>query len=310
MKSRNWIRIIEVGPRDGLQNEKKSLDLSTRIELIKRLADSGLKQIEVGAFVSPKWVPQMSESVDVAKEIVRLQELKQIAADVEFTSLVPNMRGMEDALKTGLKEVAIFGSCSEAFSKKNINCSIAESFVRFRSVAEVAHRHKFKLRGYLSVAFGCPYEGKVSEQRVVRLVRAMVKLGVYEVSIGDTIGVATPKQVESLLKKVKRVSSLDKIAMHFHDTRGTALANVYASLKEGVRAFDSSIGGLGGCPYAKGASGNLATEDLVYLLKGMGLKTSADLEKLIHLRKWLEEKIGHELPAKVSRAGLPPGDIF
>jgi hydroxymethylglutaryl-CoA lyase len=310
MKTRNLIRIVEVGPRDGLQNEKLTLDVHTRVDLIKKLSDAGLRRIEIGSFVSPKWVPQMADSVGLAKEITRLQDLKQLPQDVQFACLVPNMRGMEDALKTGVKEVAIFAACSESFSKKNINCSIAESFLRFRSVQEMAQRHKIKLRGYLSVAFGCPYEGKVSETRVVRLVRAMVKLGVYDISIGDTIGVATPKQVESLVKKIKRVTTLDKISMHFHDTRGTALANVCAALKMGVKSFDSSVGGLGGCPYAKGASGNLATEDLVYLLAAMGYKTGVDLEKLIATAKWIEGKIGHDLPAKVSKAGIPPSDLF
>jgi hydroxymethylglutaryl-CoA lyase len=205
---------------------------------------------------------------------------------------------MEDALKSGIQEVAIFAACSETFSKKNINCSIAESFIRFRQVLAMAKYHKIKVRGYLSTAFGCPYEGRVSESRVVRLVRALFKMGVYEVSVGDTIGVATPKQVVSLIKKIKKVAPLRNIAMHFHDTRGTALANVYASYELGVRAFDSSVGGLGGCPYAKGATGNLATEDLVYMLKGMGVPLNVDLEKLIQIRKWMEEKVERELPAR------------
>lgn len=301
------VKIIEVGPRDGLQNEKKVLDLPTRLELIKKLVDSGLKRIEIAAFVSPNWVPQMAGSLDLVKEVLKFQESHPPAKDVRFSALVPNARGMEDALKSGIHEVAIFGACSETFSKKNINCSIAESFLRFRQVMEMAHYHKVKVRGYLSTAFGCPYEGKVAETRVLRLIRSMIKLGVYEVSVGDTIGVATPKQVESLVKKIKRIVPLSKIAMHFHDTRGTSLANVYASYKLGVRAFDSSVGGLGGCPYAKGASGNLATEDLIYLLKGMGISTSVDLEKLINTSHWAQQKLEHDLPSRVSRAGLPKG---
>jgi len=297
------IRVVEVGPRDGLQNEKKVLDSPTRIELIRKLAETGLKRIEIGAFVSPQWVPQMAGTLDLAREILRLQKTGLINPDIQLSALVPNARGMEDALKSGLTEVAIFGACSETFSKKNINCSIAESFVRFRQVLEMAKYHKIKVRGYLSTAFGCPYEGRVAESRVVRLVRAMVKMGVYEVSVGDTIGVATPRQVISLIKKLKRVAKPRQMAMHFHDTRGTSLANVCASLELGIRTFDSSVGGLGGCPYAKGASGNLASEDLVYLLKGMGYETGVDLEKLIQIKRWAEEKLGRELPSRVGKAG-------
>src|SRR5690606_35108193 len=234
-------------------------------ELIKRLCDAGLKRIEIGAFVSPRWVPQMEGSIVLTKAILKMQVEGKLPKDVRFACLVPNVRGMEDALKSGIQEIAIFGACSETFSKKNINCSIAESFIRFRQIMEIAKRHDIRVRGYLSMAFGCPFEGKVLESRVVRLTRAMVKLGVYEVSLGDTIGVADPKQVESLLRKVKRVTPLSKIAMHFHATRGTSLANILASLKLGVRVFDSSVGGLGGCPYAKGATGNVATEDVAYL---------------------------------------------
>jgi hydroxymethylglutaryl-CoA lyase len=304
---RDKVKIIEVGPRDGLQNEKRSLDQSARIEFVKKLSDAGLKRIEVGAFVSPKWVPQMAGSIELTKELIRLRSVGQIAKDVKFLALVPNVRGMEDALKSGIEEVAIFGACSESFSKKNINCSIAESFIRFRRVLEMADYHQIKVRGYLSTAFGCPYEGRVAETRVVRLVRAMLKLGVHEVSIGDTIGVASPKQVESLLKKVKRVASMNQIAMHFHDTRGASLANVYASYLLGMRSFDSSVGGLGGCPYAKGASGNLATEDLVYMLKNMGAIQQLNLEKLIHIKEWLELKLERELPSRVGKAGIPKG---
>lgn len=299
------IRIVEVGPRDGLQNEKKNLSLDVRFALIQKLAAAGLENIEVGAFVSPQWVPQMAGSLELTQKVLAAKERGEIVKTVQFSALVPNVKGMEIALRSGIQEVAIFAASTETFSKKNINCTIAESFVRFRDVCEMAKFHKIKVRGYLSTAFGCPYEGKVHEARVVRLVRALLKLGVYEVSVGDTIGVATPKQVESLIKKIKKVAPLNKIAMHFHDTRGTALANVYAAYQLGIRAFDSSIGGLGGCPYAKGASGNLATEDLVYLLNGMGLPTKVNIEKLIEIRRWLEGEMGHELPSRVSKAGLP-----
>lgn len=311
MAQKDKIKIVEVGPRDGLQNEKKTIDVETRLELIRKLSEAGLRRIEVGAFVSPKWVPQMTNSVELTKSVLKEQQDGKIHRDTQFSCLVPNVRGVLDAVESGVKEIAIFGACSEAFSKKNINCSIAESFLRFREVLEIAKTKKIRVRGYLSTAFGCPYEGRVSEERVVRLVRAMIKLGVYEVSIGDTIGVATPKQVETLLRKVKRVTPLSKIAMHFHDTRGTSLANVYASIKLGVKTFDSSVGGLGGCPYAKGATGNLATEDLVYLLRGLGYHVSADIEKLIAIKKWMEEKVDRELPSRVGKAGLPiKGTIF
>lgn len=301
------IRIIEVGPRDGLQNEKKSLDVPTRVELIKKLAEAGVRRIEVGAFVSPQFVPQMSSSIELVRAVLKEQGSGGISNEVQFSCLVPNVRGMEDALKSGIQEVAIFGACSETFSKKNINCSIAESFIRFRQVMEMAQYHKIRVRGYLSTVFGCPYEGRVAESRVLRLVRAMLKLGVYEVSLGDTIGVATPKQVESLLKKIKRITPYKNIAMHFHDTRGTSLANVYASYKLGVSTFDASVGGAGGCPYAKGATGNLATEDLVHMLKGMGIPLQIDLEKLIQIKVWLEQKLDRELPSRVGRAGVAKG---
>ena len=302
---KNQVQIVEVGPRDGLQNEKKSLELKQRFDLISKLSHAGLHRIEIGAFVSKDWVPQMADSQELIQKVLAAQKSGHLPRNVQYSALVPNVKGMELAIQAGISEVAIFAASTEAFSKKNINCSIAESFVRFRQVSEMAKSHKIKVRGYLSMAFGCPYEGQVESSRVVRLVRALFKLGVYEVSIGDTIGVATPVQVEALLKKIKKVAPLSKVAMHFHDTRGTALANVLASYKMGVRTFDSSIGGLGGCPYAKGASGNLATEDLLYMLSGMGLKAQGDLPKMIEMRPWLEGLVGHELPAKVSKAGLP-----
>ncbi len=299
------IEIVEVGPRDGLQNEKKILSLDDKFELIRRLSESGLKRIEIGAFVSSAWVPQMAESMELTKRVLAAQAKGDLPKDVRYSTLVPNQKGMELAVESGIKEIAIFGASTESFSKKNINCSIAESFVRFREVTDLAKEKKIRVRGYLSMAFGCPFEGKVDESRVVRLVRAMLKLGVYEVSIGDTIGVATPTQVESLLKKVKKVAPLKNIALHLHATRGTALANTVAGYKMGVRVFDSSIGGLGGCPHAKNATGNMATEDLMYMLHGMGIPFEGKIEKLIEMRSWVESAIGHEAPAKVSKAGLP-----
>lgn len=295
------VEIVEVGARDGLQNEAISLSVENRLRFIDHLVASGLKRIEVGAFVSPKWVPQMNGSLELIQKLYQ----KTPPSSLRYSALVPNEKGMLDALKTPIKEVAIFGSSSESFSRKNINCTIEESLERFKQVLTLAKKNKRQVRGYLSMAFGCPYEGEVPEKKVIELVQKYIKMGVYEVSIGDTIGVATPKQVHSLLKKLKRKVPIKKIAMHFHDTRGTALANVLASLEEGVRVFDSSFGGLGGCPYAKGASGNLATDDLVYMLHGMGIETGVNLQKLLAYTSTMQEQVGHKLPSRTAAAGLP-----
>lgn len=299
------VSIVEVGPRDGLQNETTQLSVQDRFQMVHQLAAAGIKRIEVGAFVSPKWVPQMQGSAELINQIQAQRE--SFAKDVRFSALVPNEKGMLDAIETPIHEVAIFGACSESFSKRNINCTIAESLERFKAVTKIAKSKKIKVRGYLSTVFGCPYEGFVDPSVVVKLAREMFKLGVYEVSIGDTIGVATPKQVKHVIKLLKRIAPAKKFAMHFHDTRGTALANVVAALEAGIMTFDSSIGGLGGCPYAKGSSGNLATEDLLYMLEGMGYKTGVDLETLVGLKMRLDELIGRKLPSKVGRAGLPTG---
>lgn len=300
-----FISIVEVGPRDGLQNEAVEIPVQERFQFVHQLAAAGLKRIEVGAFVSPQWVPQMKGSAEL---INQLNSQKQsFSKDVRFSALVPNEKGMQLAMETSIKEIAVFGACSESFSKKNINCTIAESFDRFRAVIKIAKQKKIKVRGYLSTAFGCPYEGYVDPKVVVKLTKDLLKLGVYEVSVGDTIGVATPAQVNQMMKLLKKVAPIKKIAMHFHDTRGTALANVVASLGAGVTTFDSSVGGLGGCPYAKGASGNLATEDLVYMLEGMGYKTGVNLAALIGIKGRMDEIMGRKLPAKVSNAGLPTG---
>jgi hydroxymethylglutaryl-CoA lyase len=299
------ISIVEVGPRDGLQNEAHEVAVQERFQFVHQLAAAGVKRIEVGAFVSPQWVPQMKGSSELINQLHSQQ--KSFAKDIRFSALVPNPKGMELAMETSIKEIAVFGACSESFSKKNINCTIEESFDRFRAVIKVAKKKKIKVRGYLSTAFGCPFEGYVDPKVAVKLTRDLLKLGVYEVSVGDTIGVATPAQVHAMLKMMKKVAPLKKVAMHFHDTRGTALANVVASLEAGVTTFDSSLGGLGGCPYAPGASGNLATEDLVYMLEGMGYKTGINLAALIGIKKHMDEVIGRKLPAKVSNAGLPTG---
>ena len=304
------IRIVEVGPRDGLQNEASNLTVNARYKFIKKLIDAGLVHIEVGAFVSPKWVPQMDGSSKLINRLFQDRKSGKIPRQAKMTALVPNPKGMDSALQTPLKEVAVFGACSEGFSQKNINCTIDESFERFEKVMVMAKKNRVKVRGYLSTAFGCPYEGKVPLSRVVRLVEKMLKLGVYEISIGDTIGVATPKQVVQLLKKLEGNVPFKKLAMHFHDTRGTALANVLTSYGMGIRTFDSSFGGLGGCPYAEGASGNLATEDLVYMMHGMGVRTGVDLEALLAIKPWVEKLVGRTLPSHVGQAGLPlPGTI-
>jgi hydroxymethylglutaryl-CoA lyase len=297
------ISIVEVGPRDGLQNEATTISVQDRFQLVHQLAAAGLKRIEVGAFVSPKWVPQMQGSTALINQIY--SQRKSFAKDVRFSALVPNEKGMLDAMQTPIEEIAIFGACSEGFSKHNINCTMAESLDRFKAVTKLAKQKKIKVRGYLSTAFGCPYDGHVEPSAVVKMAEEMFKLGVYEVSIGDTIGVATPKQVKQVIKAVKKVAPMKKFAMHFHDTRGTALANVLESLESGITCFDSSVGGVGGCPYAEGSSGNLATEDLVYMLEGLGLKSGVSLQGLIEVKRRLNELMGRELPSKVGKAGLP-----
>lgn len=293
-----------MGVRDGLQNEEAVLDRRTRVELIRRLAESGLRRIEVGAFVHPKWVPQMAGSFDVVEGALALRKNREISKETVFAVLVPNERGMQDAIRSGVDEVAVFAACSESFSRANINCSIDESFERFAPVMALAKKHKIKVRGYLSTCFGCPFEGEVPESRVVKLAKRMYGLGVYEVSIGDTIGVADAGHVQSLMKKLLKVIPAKALAGHFHDTRGQALANILSAWNLGIRTFDTSVGGLGGCPYAPGATGNVATEDVAYMFEGMGVATGINLEKLISVDPWVAEKVRHALPSKVGKAGL------
>lgn len=300
------VTIVEVGARDGLQNEKKVLDQDTRLEFAERLAKAGVKNIELGSFVSPKWVPQMAGSTELLTEALKRRDSKNLLWEqLDISALVPNPQGMEEALKVGVKHIAIFGSASEEFAKKNINCTIEESFERFEEVMKMAKANGVKVRGYLSMCFGSPFEGDISEDVVVNLTKRMIDMGVYEVSIGDTIGVADPGQVQRLGQKLIDAVGADKLAMHFHDTRGTALANILASIALGIRTFDSSLGGLGGCPYAPQATGNVATEDVVYMLQRMGFETGLNLESLIETNKWMAEKIGHELPSRVGKAGIP-----
>lgn len=295
------VKIVEVGLRDGLQNETSHLNIEQRYDLYEKLANSGATNIEIGAFVSPKWVPQMAITSSLCTLI--LSENKKLKSKVAVSVLVPNELGMLQAIDAGIKEVAIFAACSESFSQKNINCSIDESFKRFIPVMKLAKEYKIKVRGYLSTCFGCPFEGQVSETKVIGLAKKMHQLGVYEISVGDTIGVANPAQVANLFKKIKKVVPVKKLAGHFHDTRGQALANILAAYNVGVTTFDSSIGGLGGCPYAPGAAGNVATEDVVYMFNGMKVKTGFKLEQLIATHKWLQPLINHELPSKVGRVG-------
>lgn len=305
------ITIVEVGLRDGLQNEKALLDVSARIELARRLAAAGVLRMEIGSFVRPDWIPQMAGTAEVVKGVLALQAQGQIGKKVEFSALVPNERGFHDALAAGVREVAVFTACTDSFSKKNINCTMDESFDRFLPVMALAKKNKIKVRGYLSVCFGCPFEGQVPEVRVVKMAERMLKMGVYEISIGDTIGVAHVGQVESLFKKLKHKIPVKKLAAHFHDTRGQALANIEKAHSLGIRVFDTSLGGLGGCPYAPGSFGNVATEDTLYMFDGMKVKSGLKLEKLIEINPWVSEKVGHSLPSRLGLVGLlrPKGKV-
>lgn len=305
----NQVSIVEMGMRDGLQNEKITLSAETRIEFAEKLLSAGIQRLEIGAFVSPQWVPQMNQSEVIVDELFRRYQKNK---KIQFSTLVPNEKGMSLALKTPIKEIALFAACSESFSKKNINCNIEESFERFAAVMKLAKKNKIKVRGYLSVCFGCPFEGKVSEKKVVELAKRFHQLGCYEISIGDTIGVATAGQVESLFKKLKKVMPVKKLAGHFHDTRGQALANILAAYRLGARVFDTSLGGLGGCPYAPGATGNVATEDVVYMFEGMNIRTGISLPELLNINPWIADKVQHQLPSRVGKVGLlqPQGRII
>lgn len=298
------IKIVEVGPRDGLQNEKQFIDTNVRVEFIKKLVEAGCSNIEVGAFVSADKIPQMVGSDEVLKSVNKIFSNRK-TKKINFPVLVPNERGMLDAIKAGADEVAVFAAASNSFSKANINCTIEESFERFEPVIRLAKKHKIKVRGYLSTCFYCPFEGKIKPQKVIKLAKRLIAMGCYEVSVGDTIGAANPKEVKTLIQGLKRSIPAKKIAMHFHDTRGTALANILESVKLGITTFDSSLGGLGGCPYAPGAQGNVSTEDVVYMLHGMGFTTGCNLSKLIELNQWISKAIGKTLPSKVGKAGLP-----
>jgi len=289
------INIVEVGPRDGLQSEKQTIDLATKVELIERLAAAGLKTVEAGAFVSPKWAPQMAASDEVMARIKRRE-------GVSYPVLTPNLKGYEAARAAMADTIAVFGAASESFSKKNINASIAESLERFRPVVEAARAEGVRVRGYVSCVLGCPYEGEVPVANVVNVAKALYDMGCFEVSLGDTVGVGTAGEARAMIRAAAQEIPVAALAGHFHDTYGQALANIYASIEEGVRTFDSSVSGLGGCPYAPGASGNVATEDVVYMLHGSGFETGADLGALVEISLWISEKLGRAPASKVTQA--------
>lgn len=287
------VKIVEVGPRDGLQNEKESIPAAVKIELVNRLTAAGFANIEAASFVSPKWVPQMATSTEVMAAITR-------KPGVIYSVLTPNMKGFEAALAAGADEVVIFSSASEAFAQKNINCSIAESIERFREVAAAAKQHQIRLRGSISCSFGCPYQGEVPVSSVADVVRGLRDLGCDEIDIADTIGVGTARQVQHVMQSVAQEFSLAGLSGHFHDTYGQALANIYASLEVGVSIFHSSVAGLGGCPYAKGATGNVATEDVLFMLQGLGIHTGIDLDAVVDAGQFISAHLGRKA---VSRAG-------
>ena len=291
------VRIVEVGPRDGLQNEKTIVPTATKVELVDRLSRTGLRSIEATSFVSPKWVPQLADAAEVYAAIDRVD-------GISYPVLVPNEQGYARARAVGAEEVAVFSAASEAFNRKNINASIDESIDRFRPVLEHAKADGVRVRGYVSTVLGCPYQGDVPLADVVRVAERMHAAGCYEISLGDTIGIGTPKSARAMLRAVAAVVPMSALAIHFHDTRGQALANVLACLEEGVAVIDSAVSGTGGCPYAKGATGNLASEDLVYMLEGMGIDTGIRLDKLVETGLWLSRQLGRETSSKVARARL------
>ncbi len=289
------VRLVEVGPRDGLQNEKQPISVADKVRLVDDLSAAGLEYIEVGSFVSPKWVPQMAGSAEVFAQI-------QQKPGVTYAALTPNLQGFEAAMLAGVKEVAVFAAASEAFSQKNINCSISESLQRFVPLMEAAREQGIRVRGYVSCVLGCPYQGEVAPQQVAAVANELFEMGCYEISLGDTIGTGTAGKTRALFEAVGRDIPRDKLAGHFHDTYGQALANIYASLLEGIHVFDSSVAGLGGCPYAKGASGNVASEDVLYLLDGLGIHTGIELEALVQAGERICAVLGRDNGSRVARA--------
>ena len=289
------VRMVEVGPRDGLQNEPDPVPTATKIELIERLAGSGLRVVEAGAFVSPKWIPQMADSAAVLAGLRR-------TPGVSYPVLVPNMKGYEAAVAAKAEEIAVFAAASEQFSRRNINCSIAESIERFAPVAAAARKDGIRVRGYVSCVLGCPYEGAVAPAKVADVSARLFELGCYEVSLGDTIGVGTPGKAQSMIEVVAAKLSRERLAVHFHDTYGQALANILAALECGIAVVDSSVAGLGGCPYAPGASGNVASEDVLYMLEGLGIETGVDMSKLAAAGRFISDALGRPPASKVGRA--------
>ncbi|XP_034097444.1 hydroxymethylglutaryl-CoA lyase, mitochondrial [Drosophila albomicans] len=297
--SQDQVRIVEVGPRDGLQNEPKLLPAAVKIDLIDRLSETGLQTIEATSFVSAKWVPQMGDNTEVLRGIRRVP-------GISYPVLTPNLKGFESALAAGAEEVAVFGAASDAFSLKNVNCDAAAAIERFKPVLAAAKQHGIRVRGYVSTIVGCPYEGAVSPKAVVKVVEALHQMGCYEISLGDTIGVGTPGSMRRMLDEVSRAVPAEQLAMHCHDTYGQALSNILTSLDYGIRVVDASVSGLGGCPYARGASGNAATEDVVYMLHGMGLKTGVNLDKLIEVGRFICTELGRPSESNVNRAWKGP----
>jgi hydroxymethylglutaryl-CoA lyase len=291
------VKLVEVGPRDGLQNEAVTVPAATKIEFINRLSRTGLRAIEAGAFVSAKWVPQMADTAEVMAKIFR-------APGVSYPVLVPNLIGFEAALAAGAREIAVFAAASETFSRKNINCGIAESIARFQPVADAARKHSIAIRGYISCALWCPYEGRIAESAVAKVAEQLLSLGCYEISLGDTIGKGTPGEAERLIDAVASIAPRERLAVHFHDTYGQALANVLAALEKGIAVVDSSVAGLGGCPYAPRASGNVASEDVLYMLNGLGLRTDVDLISLMEAGRFICDKLGRIPASKVNLATL------
>ena len=291
----NTVRLVEVGPRDGLQNEAKLVETATKVTLIDRLGQAGLKTIEATSFVSPKWIPQMADNAAVMAAIER-------RPGVIYPVLTPNLKGFEAALAAGAEEVAVFGAASEAFSQRNIQCSVAESLTRFEPVLAAAQQAGIRVRGYVSCVLGCPYEGTIPPETVATVAGALFDMGCYEISLGDTVGVGTPEATKRMLAAVSVRVPLAQVAGHYHDTFGMAIANIYASLQCGVSVFDASVAGLGGCPYARGASGNVATEDVVYLLNGLGIQTGVDLEALVNCALWISDILERSPVSRVARA--------
>ena len=289
------VKMVEVGPRDGLQNEEKIIPTDIKVEFINKLSETGLSVIETTSFVSPKWIPQLADNTEVLAKIEKNPK-------VAYPVLVPNMKGFEKALEAGVKEIAVFTTPSEQFSQHNTNSTVAESMQKIAEIMQAAKQHKIRVRGYLSCVLGCPYEGEISPHAVADLAGKLLQLGCYEISLGDTIGVGTPKKTKQLIEIVMKKVPLAHLAVHFHDTYGQALANIYAALEAGVHVIDSSVSGIGGCPYAKGATGNVASEDVLYMLTGMGIKTGVDMGKLVSAGRFISEYLGRPSQSKVNIA--------